>query len=316
MVNIDWVPVGHPGNAPDTVVMTTDGTSGYGAVPYSYNIGKYDVTNSQYAEFLNTKDASGANLLRLWNSDMGEPASGGISFNGLNPAGSRYVLVAGRQKHPVNYVTWYDAVRFANWLNNGQGDSDTETGAYTLLHEGSPTPTPVPSNALSITRNPGATVFLPNENEWYKAAYYNPATNSFFLYPTSSNTAPTAEAPPGGSNSANYYYPFRAGNLTDVGAYTGTTSPVGAFDMGGNVIQWNETMFGSASRGVRGGGFSSFGSGDLLSSTRTIGPPQEGFDSAGFRVATVPEPSTAALAVVACGTTLSLRRRILTPSRR
>ena len=30
------------------------------------------------------------------------------------------------------------------------------------------------------------------------------------------------------------------GNLTDVGAYTGTTSPYGEFDMGGNVYQWNE----------------------------------------------------------------------------
>jgi formylglycine-generating enzyme required for sulfatase activity len=141
-------------------------------------------------------------------------------------------------------------------------------------------------------------VFLPNENEWYKAAYYNPATNSFFLYPTSSNTAPTAEAPPGGSNSANYYYPFRAGNLTDVGAYTGTTSPVGAFDMGGNVIQWNETLIGSSSRGVRSGAFSSFGSGDLLSSTRTAGPPQDGFDSAGFRVASIPKPSTELMAMM------------------
>src|SRR5262249_22805617 len=156
-------------------------------------------------------------LLQLWNPDMANPASGGISFYGPNPAGSRYVPTAGRQNHPVNYVTWYDAIRFANWLNNGQGNGDTETGAYTVLHEGSPTPTPVPSSALSITRNAGATVVLPSENEWYKAAYYNPATSSYFLYPTSSNTAPTAEAPPGGSNSANYYYPFRAGNLTDVG---------------------------------------------------------------------------------------------------
>jgi formylglycine-generating enzyme required for sulfatase activity len=27
------------------------------------------------------------------------------------------------------------------------------------------------------------------------------------------------------------------GNLTDVGAYAGTTSPYGAFDMGGNVYR-------------------------------------------------------------------------------
>ena len=39
----------------------------------------------------------------------------------------------------MNYVTWYDTIRFANWLNNGQGTGDTETGAYTLLG-GTPTP--------------------------------------------------------------------------------------------------------------------------------------------------------------------------------
>ena len=88
----------------------------------------------------------------------------------------------------MNYVTWYDAIRFANWLHNGQGSGDTETGAYTLLGNATPTP----SNGPSITRNPGATWFLPSENEWYKAAYHNPAANSYSLYPTSSHTVPTA----------------------------------------------------------------------------------------------------------------------------
>src|SRR6476620_5274891 len=52
-VSIDWVSVGAPGNAPDTEVMTDDRTTGYGAVPYTYDIAKYLVTNAQYAAFLN-----------------------------------------------------------------------------------------------------------------------------------------------------------------------------------------------------------------------------------------------------------------------
>ena len=56
-VTIDWVTVGDPGNVADTTVMTcchaATGTSGYGSVSDTYRISKYEVTNAQYAEFLN-----------------------------------------------------------------------------------------------------------------------------------------------------------------------------------------------------------------------------------------------------------------------
>jgi formylglycine-generating enzyme required for sulfatase activity len=218
---------------------------------------------------------------------------GGISFNNSNPAGSKYSVIAGRGNHPVNYVTWYEAARFTNWLDNGQGNGDTESGTYTLLGG-----TPTPSNGLSITRNAGATIFLPSENEWYKAAYYNPATNSYFRYPTRSDTAPDAEAPPGGSNSANYG-PV-VGNPTDVGAYTGTASPYGAFDMGGDVYQWNEVLVSGLFRGLRGGSFVDIPVA-LQSSNRGVSTVPGGIAIDGFRVASVPEPSTGLLAVLACG---------------
>ena len=52
------MPVGNPGNAADTEVMYTDGTTGYGSVGYNYRIGTTEVTNSQYVEFFNFKDAT------------------------------------------------------------------------------------------------------------------------------------------------------------------------------------------------------------------------------------------------------------------
>lgn len=292
-VTIAWSPVGNPGNEADTTVMN-DGTSGYGAVPYSYRIDTYDVTNAQYVEFLNTKDQTGANTLRLWNSGMADPTFGGISLNRNNLPGSRYFLTVGHQDHPVNFISWYDSIRFANWLNNGQGSGDTETGAYTLGALGAGG---VPLNGNSITRNAGATVFLPSEDEWYKAAYYNPATNSYFQYPTSNNTTPIASSPTGLPNHANFS-PGGPNLLTDVGAYTGTTSPYGAFDMGGNVFQWNEAVVQSL-RGYRGGGFDLGGSLYLSSSTRpNAGYPASEVKPGGFRVATitVPEPSSLGLA--------------------
>jgi len=43
--NLQFVTVGDPGNAPDT--------TGFGAVPYTYQMGKFDVTVAQYTQFLN-----------------------------------------------------------------------------------------------------------------------------------------------------------------------------------------------------------------------------------------------------------------------
>ena len=289
--SLSFVTAGNPGNAPDTAVMS-DGTSGYGSVPYTFQIGTYDVTNYQYAEFLNAKDPTGLNTLGLYNPNMGTDFNAGISFSSGNSDGAKYSVISGHGNQPVIYATWYSALRFVNWLNNGQGAVNTETGAYTLLGGG-----PTPTNALSITRNPGATFVLPSENEWYKAAFYDPATSSYFLYATSSNTAPNAVVPPGGPNSANYNV-ATGGRLTDVGAYTASPSPYGTFDQNGNVFQWNEQLIGAKNRGIRGGYYfaGKVISNLLLSTARLSNDPSVGNGGAiGFRVAVAPDPTTETL---------------------
>jgi formylglycine-generating enzyme len=289
-VTIAWSPVGNPGDAADPA-------TGFGAVSYSYNISTYDVTNSQYVEFLNSKDPTGANVLGLYNPFMTFSGStptqfGGINFNAGNVPGSKYSVISGDGNHPVNYATFYDALRFANWLNKGQGNGDTESGAYTLLGG-----TPTPSNANSIARNAGAAIFLPRENEWYKAAYYNPATNSYFTYATSSNVVPTGSLPTGLANHTNTS-PGGPVTPTDVGAYSGTTSPYGAFDMAGNVSQWTDDLIGGSSRELRGG---SFLFNPYPSSKRESDGPTDINFNIGFRlasIASVPEPSSLALAAI------------------
>jgi len=73
-VSFDWATVDVPGNAPDTQVMTKgpvpDFTTGYGAVDYTYRIAKQQVTNLQYAEFLNAVDPTGGNTLNLYQARM------------------------------------------------------------------------------------------------------------------------------------------------------------------------------------------------------------------------------------------------------
>jgi hypothetical protein len=181
-VTIPTVPVGNAGNAGE---VQSQGT--FGAVSYDYLIATTEVTNSQYAEFLNFKAAS--DPLGLYNTSMGSNARGGIARSGAGTIPDPYVYTTKTDmgNKPVNFVSWYDAIRFANWLHNGQGNGDTETGAYTL--EGG---TATPSNGLSITRNSGAIWFLTNGDEWYKAAYHQPAaqggdSDDYWLFPTASN---------------------------------------------------------------------------------------------------------------------------------
>ncbi|HVN38679.1 MAG TPA: SUMF1/EgtB/PvdO family nonheme iron enzyme [Myxococcota bacterium] len=226
-VSVAWTPVGNPGNGCLYTGGGATGSSGcYGAVPYAYGIDTYEVTNAQYAEFLNAKAKT--DQLGLYNTGMGS-GSGGITRSGSSGSYT-YTPIAGRADMPVNFVSFFDSLRFANWMNNGQGSGDTETGAYTPLGD-----TPTPSNGNTVTRNAGATIFLTSENEWFKAAYYDAASASYFYYPAGTDlNTPTVCAPPTGTpNRAN------CGNVvggpTVVGSYPGSPSPYGTFDQGGNV---------------------------------------------------------------------------------
>jgi len=119
--SLQFVTVGNPGNAADTRVMTTDGTTGYGAVPYAYQMGEYDVTTAQYCQFLNAvakTDAYG-----LYYSGM-NTAYSNIKITRNGSSGNYSYSVTGSDPQaancPVFDVTWGDAARFCNWVQNGQ----------------------------------------------------------------------------------------------------------------------------------------------------------------------------------------------------
>lgn len=291
-VTIDWVAVGDPGNACDTQPQGC-----FGSVAEVYRVSKYEVTNAQYAEFLNAKTAS--DPLGLYNTDMGS-GFGGITRSGTSGSYT-YSAIVGREDMPVNFVSFYDSLRFANWLNNGQGSGDTETGAYTLLGG-----TATPSNGLTVTRNAGANIFLTSEDEWYKAAYYDALSASYFDYPTGTDT-PTVCATPGATaNTGNC--DLTVGDLTDVGSYTGSASPNGTFDQGGNVSEWNEAIL-SGIRGERGGDFDN-GPDNLAASNQFDASPGVEDSVIGFRVASpIPEPGTGLLVMAGLLGLVGWRRR-------
>jgi formylglycine-generating enzyme required for sulfatase activity len=220
---------------------------------------------------------------------MGSDARGGISFTSGNASGSKYAVRSNMGDKPVNYVSWFDAARVSNWYQNGAtSSSSTETGAYTLNGATS-------GNAPAV--NPGATFYIPTEDQWYKAAYYKGGgTNAgYWNYATQSDTAPTpvtaGETGIGSAgntgNFANWNksadWDSQDGNATTVGT-NGDPSAYGAFDMSGNIFEWNDlTGAAGSSRGLRGGSWNRINPSELSSSYSLSLDPS--FSFVGFRLA-------------------------------
>jgi len=299
VINIDTVLVGNANNAADS--------TSYGSVSYDYHIGTYEVTNSQYTAFLNATAATDTHS--LYSTSMNSDATHG----GITRAGSSgsytYSVKSGFSDKPVNFVSFWDAARFSNWLTTG----GTETGVYNLNGTTAPINNTITRDATAWA-NGG--VAVASENEWYKAAYYQPVgaggdTDSYWLYPTASNTVPTG---------AEANYNANDGNEPDAIADVGYSdaSYYGTFDQGGNVWELNDAIFGTSARVMRGGSFLIHDS--LLQSLyRTsldpTAPTAEHF-SAGFRVsslepilAPIPEPSAYAAIFGSLALAIAIVRR-------
>ncbi len=215
---------------------------------------------------------------------MGSTTYGGITRAG-NSGSYTYSVKSGFGDKPVNYVTFWDAARFTNWLTSG----NTEVGVYNLGG------TTSPGNA-AITRDTAAWadggVAVASENEWYKAAYYDGDTDSYWLYAHQSDSITTTDANYNGTEGT---------MMTDVGTYSNAGSYYGTFDQGGNVWEWNDTIVDTTDRVLRGGSFPDDDN-FLQSSERNIGDPTGEVNAIGFRVtslAPIPEPSAYA-AIIGC----------------
>jgi formylglycine-generating enzyme required for sulfatase activity len=305
VVNIHYVSIGNAGNADDAAT-----GSFYGAVAYAYQIAKNETTISQYAEFLNA--VAKTDSYSLYSAGMTTSYINGISQSGVSGSFT-YSVNPGSANKPITYVSWFDAARFCNWLQAGQQTGagaalTAETGAYTL------------NGAVSgiITKNVGATVWIPSESEWYKAAYYDPnkggaGVGGYWLHANQSNTMTSNTA--GAAGAANYYegdYATYTGGtswgVTDGGAYgMNSDSAYGTNDQAGNVREWNDAVISGSSRGLRGGSLSS-SEVNLRASGRGNVDPSGEFNNIGFRVASVPEPTSLVLTMLA-GSAMLIRRK-------
>lgn len=302
------VPVGDAGNAGE---LSGAGAGGAGpdricgGVSYPFELQKFEVTAAEYAGFLNAVAAD--DLYGLYDPEMASHSYGCRIERAGTPGRYAYSVDSDWAHRPVNFVSWGDAARYANWLTNGQpvgeqGAATTENGSYILNGALSD------AELLAVTRRPDATYVVPTEDEWYKAAYYKSRSqrDAFWDYPTRSHVEPGNDLlDPDPGNNANFYqFGYTLGPpyyRSEAGAFANSSSAYGTYDQGGNVKEWTETILDPSTRCVRGGSCF-YGSADLHANKRFGIPPTTADNDLGFRVALVPEPATALMLLAAVAT--------------
>ena len=269
---LDFVNIGNPGNPDDAGGGEGVYSSPYGGVSYAYRISTFEISQDE----ITNATASG----------MTSVTAG--AWTGSQPAAN---------------MTWYETAAFVNWLNTSTGHqpaynlNGTAT-ALTLWSSGDAWQL----DGENLYRHKDAFYFLPSEDEWYKAAYHqnDGVTANYWDYPTGSNNIPDGLDFAGDTTFDAVFNqngfevaPHAVNNV-------GLASAYGTYGQGGNATEWTETAFfipndvASENRAFRGGIWTNIEN-DLRSSIRYQFDPSASANNIGFRVASVPEPSSALL---------------------
>jgi hypothetical protein len=215
------VPATNPGGSGTTTDQqsTAGNYQQLGAVPYTFEIGQYEITAKQYVAFLNAVDPKGSNDKLAWTginlydnrfSPVENPYQGQIIQLKHAKEGKHYALADKNwADKPMMWANMFQYLYFVNALSNGKivaeksskakgpegfdvklskkyvrFSDDILSGTYNLNDYNYP---------YAQRQNTSGFV-LPSENEWVKAAYYaGSKTNNgtpYYYYPTGSNQAP------------------------------------------------------------------------------------------------------------------------------
>jgi hypothetical protein len=321
VVQVTTATVGAPGNPSAAIVPFTDAIyktcaeaptekvacQEIGSVDYRYGIGYLEITVRDWVKFLNVADPRGRDPHDLYDSTQSSsawPKYGQIDKASKAAAGHHYeVAYPEWADKPYGFANFVRAARFVNSLYNGRllSKKASASGAfgYTTYRVRLSRETERGMYDLARKKRSGATrahrsgFVVPSQDEWVKAAYYDPdggGTYSYWKYPTNagvfgdgSATAPTMatldpttgnvtnsasqplanyhvspEQPapswcpsavetsvcssvnPFGMEAATYAKAY-AGSLSTVGQ-TGTLSPWGTLEQGGNAVEWTDTI--------------------------------------------------------------------------
>jgi formylglycine-generating enzyme required for sulfatase activity len=251
-------------------------------VANDYRMGTYEITNDQWNKFT-----------AAYGTVTGSPS---YAYDG-----SFYDHGTGTTNVPTNRVSWYEAAQFTNWLNTSTGNqaaykfTGTQgTGDYTFAAWST---TDTGYDAGNPYRNTAAKYYLPTEDEWVKAAYWNGTLLQ--TYATKAGESLTQGDGVSGTGwnycDANHGYATNPPGPWNVGS--GSQELNGTYDMMGNVWEWMESPYSdvnygaSSSRVSRGGGWDNTSIFSAASGHYSFGPASE-VSYVGFRVASVPEPGS------------------------
>ena len=310
--SMDFVTIGNPNNTANTLnnpygLSGTQLNAQAGSVGYTYAISKYEVSRDMVLKVNAEGTTALGELADMTKYGFGLPTMPSSEMNGLN--------------RPATGLTWFGAARFVNWLNISQGFAPAYKLSITPPPQGELssdtiglwTPTEAGYNPNNLFRNSQAHYFLPSLDEWHKAAFYNSTTGTYSLYATASNDLPTKTLGGTTQGTAVRDTPIFgwAGVNADVDN-AGGLSAYGTMGQAGNVLEWIETAKdfvnndGAERRLFLGG---SFYTDQGLRNDQLLDSEPIGSNSVlGFRIASVPEPSSLSLLVLG-GAVVALCRR-------
>jgi formylglycine-generating enzyme required for sulfatase activity len=293
IVTIDFVAISGATN-PGIGIPAGDGFT-FTGVANGYRMGTYEITNAQWDNF----KANLANQNPPVSSVTGTPSNAYDQtphFTGTDV--------------PTNCVSWYEAAQFVNWLNTSTNHHSAYnfigtqgTGGYML----STWTADDADNGTNLYRHKDAKYYLPTENEWVKAAYWNGLSLQTYA------NASAGDLVSGLPDPAKWNYDPSVGyEPWNVGS--GSEELNGTHDMMGNVWEWMESPVNvsdtTSGRGLRGGAYYNGYVLYLASSTRDDYLPFVENSPVGFRVASeVPEPASLGLLTLGGLALLKRRRR-------
>lgn len=206
----------------------------------SYAIGKYEVTNEEYAEFV---DDGGYDTQAYWLIDAADAENAQVGWNWKEREGrtapvytvydgsgtqdtwdSTYpywdsMTYSNQDRSPVVGVSWYEAYAYCKWLSEKTGET------YRL---------PTEAEWEYAARGPESLIF-PWGNDYLSA-------EEMCGDPGSGAMANCAIKPEADSHSREMYSDFTR-DTQPVGSYPEGVSPVGCYDMAGNVMEWTGDWF-------------------------------------------------------------------------